>query len=173
MKHLDIQSTSKPLRLARASGTGGTFVTTFGTKFNEYRYTNLSQAVMLASKNRVSFATKHGLKFPALDKDCCYMFHTDMDFDVASISLGVSDEDSCPLQADSSSREPCSGKNVSFKPERVLESSVRFSIWLGAQLPFAFTSSQWWHRSHALGDKVPTVRRCRRQPWWWSSACWD
>lgn len=129
-----------PLRFARARGTGVTFVTTFRTKFNEYRYTNLSQAVMLTSKNRVSFAAEHGLKFPALEKDCCYMFHTDMDFDVAPISLVVKDEDSSPSQADSSSWKPCSGEKVSFKPERV---AVRFSIWLGAQLPFVHIITPW------------------------------
>lgn len=68
------------------------------------------------------------------------MFHTDMDFDVAPISLVVKDEDSSPSQADSSSWKPCSGEKVSFKPERV---GVRFSIWLGAQLPFVFTLSHY------------------------------
>ena len=173
MKHLDIQSTSNPCDWQERVGLVGLLSPHLAQSSMSTGTPTCPRQSCWRARTESVLPPNMGWNSRLWTKIAATCFTPDMDFDVASISLGVSDEDSCPLQADSSSREPCSGKNVSFKPERVLESSVRFSIWLGAQLPFAFTSSQWWHRSHALGDKVPTVRRCRRQPWWWSSACWD
>jgi hypothetical protein len=120
-----------------------------GTRFNEYKYTNLSEALMLASKNsRVSnFAAEvydEGLSpFPAPDKGCCSFFHSDLWLEMASeqatVSLSVIDVDACPSQTNSSSWNLCSGKKVSFKPEEYLRVAARFAIQRRSpeiQLPF-------------------------------------
>ena len=129
------------------------FVSGDGTRFNEYEYTNLSEAVMLASKNsRVSNVAaevhEDGLSpFPAPDKGCCSTFRRDMSFsnagfERATVSLLVIDDDACPSQTNSSSWKPCSGEKVSFKPEEYLRVAVRFTIQRGPptmELPFIDT----------------------------------
>ena len=142
-----------PLLFERGKGTYETpVVSDDGTRFNEYKYTNLSEAVMLASKNsRVSnFADlvyDDGLSpFPAPDKGCCSFFHYDLWLDEASeratVSLSVIDVDACPSQTNSSSWKLCSGEKVSFKPEEYLRVAARFAIQRTSaetQLPFIDT----------------------------------
>lgn len=128
-----------PLLFERCKGTYEIpFVSYDGKRFNEYKYTNLSEAVMLASKNsRISNLAAEvyddGLSpFPAPDKGCCSFFRHDLSLDVASeratVSLSVIDVDACPSQTNTSSWNLCSGEKVSFKPEEYLRVVARFAI---------------------------------------------
>jgi hypothetical protein len=129
-----------PFLFERSNGYENPVVSDDGTRFNEYKYTNLSEAVMLASKNsRVSnFVAEvydEGMSpvFPAPDKCCCSSFHSDLWLGMASerdsVSLVVIDVDACPSQTNySCSWNLCSGEKVSFKPEEYLRVAARFAI---------------------------------------------